>query len=155
MNVRKIIVPVLSMTALVLGGCAQAVDYATFHEKAVEAAEVEHEYTAATVSYEADGKNTTCELKYDVVLQVGSAQSKAWTYESGDQETAVMAITFINTIQARYIDEDEHFEYYTTFGNGFRVIGTEEGNEFLYEFESHGLLVLASGNDKVGVIAYR
>ena len=154
MNLRKVFVPALSMCALLLGGCAQSVDYATFHEKAVEAAKVAHEYTSATVGYSAEGKQTSCELKYDTLVQIGGLSAKSWQYVSGDDATAAAAILQI-AFTADTVSEQDDYEYYTTFTKGFRVVCNTEGSEAFYEYESHGLPVVITNGGSTYVIAYK
>ena len=149
MNLKKIIVPVLSCAALVLGGCSQKVDYATFHEKATQ---VEgHTYTSCEVSYAAESKNASAVLKFGVDAAI--LQVKVWAYESGDNELATAAILMVNTQTAASVTENEGVGYYFTVGNGFCTIDEEDGTTFVWE--SHGLITSYTDGSEVYTFNYK
>ena len=144
MNLRKVFIPAVAVAALLLGGCSQKVDYAAFHEKAlnVEA----HSYKTAVFKVESKNDNGSSNASYNLTYASG-----LWQADDGLISAGTAYATILNTNTAASVDEDDKTTYYFV-GDGFKV--EREGVSATYE--KHGLLTgLNDGNGTTYSVSFK
>lgn len=123
-----------ALVALTACSSAKSVDYKTFHEKALEAAEkrvTECDYTKVVVkgTMKSDGE----ESKLDTTLAVEKGVPKM---ESMEQMVAAL----LASMTAETITDDDESKYYV--GGGFRVVADNEDVKGEAKFDKYGLPTL-------------
>ena len=129
MNLRKVILPVMGVAALLLAGCAKEVSYDEFHAQAVEAAKKEVEYTKAEINMDL--------TRGGLALKGTATYDWATKKVTGDAVVALVAPE-IMAVTAVLVPSDANTKYFLD-GENFKVetTGDQAGKA---EFEGHGLL---------------
>ena len=129
MNLRKVILPVMGVAALLLAGCAKEVSYDEFHAQAVEAAKKEVEYTKAEINMDL--------TRGGLALKGSATYDWATKKVTGDAAVVLVAPGFIATT-AVLVPSEANTKYFLD-GENFKVETTGD-NAGKAEFEGHGLL---------------
>lgn len=146
MNIKKALIPALSVAALVLSGCATKCDYATFHKKAQEAAQKEVKITKGTIKYSYVSNNSTTESEYHITWNAGS---KYWTVDDADVITAALITGYLATT-ANDVPEKEEYTYFAGMGK-FKVVS----EDFVNEYQKNGFITLYKTDTTTFKVSYK
>ena len=130
MNMKKVLIPALSVAALVLGGCAMKCDYAKFHEKAVAAAQKEVKLTKGTIKYTSKSSTKETSAEYHITWNAGN---KYWSLDEGSILDSLFITATINA-RADSVGESEDYTYYA--GATFKV----ETKDATYKYQGNGFI---------------
>ena len=133
MKLAKVL-PMLAVSAFCLAGCASKVDYAKFHEEAVNVKQ--HEFKKATVKL--DGSKDVGGLSIAIKGSVKYIFNNTWQIADDDSsEAAVQTASLVYiAMNASLVDENENYEYYA--GGSFKVVDKEAN--VTSEYNGFGLL---------------
>ena len=129
MKLAKVL-PMLAVSAFCLAGCASKVDYAKFHEEAVNVKK--HEFKKATVKL--DGSSNVAGLSIAIKGSVKYIFNNTWQIADDDSSEAASALYI--SMNAALVDENENYEYYA--GGSFKVVDKEA--KVTSEYNGFGLL---------------
>ena len=145
MKLAKVL-PMLAVSAFCLAGCASKVDYAKFHEEAVNVKQ--HNFKKASVNVDSQGNITGISVKGTVKF----IYNGGWQIDAEDQSGAAVkaeASLYI-AMTAAAVKEDENLEYYA--GGSFKVVDKE--NKTTTEYNGFGLLTSYKSDSTTVKISY-
>ena len=147
MKLAKVL-PMLAVSAFCLVGCASKVDYAKFHEEAVNVKE--HSFKKATVKL--DGATNLAGLKIELKGSTKYIYNNGWQLaDDDDSELAVQTASALYiAMTAALVTEDENLEYYA--GGSFKVVDKE--NKITTEYNEFGLLTSYKSDDMKASVSY-
>ena len=142
MTLRKVL-PMLAVTTFALAACAPKVDYAKFHEKAVEAAKQDPGYKKVTIKGSAKGsaEGISMDFKFDHVYEKDGNDWKKTKGEDGFL-LEMMAAMFV-AMRAEDVVEDEDYEYYA--GSTFKVVMKDGDDKAEVTFDKYGYVTSEKG----------
>ena len=146
---NKVLIGVASVAMLT--ACASKTDYASFHSKAVEAAEKAKEVSFSKVvlsgSYvDEDGKKQSYD-NVQIKFEKGSFAAGGLTDTTLAQAAAVLYLT---AMQAQLVGESENNTYYA--GSSFKVVYEKDGDKSTTLWNQYGLMTsVKSGSDQLKV----
>ncbi len=131
MTMKKFLLPMVSVAALLLSGCATKVSYEKFHEKAEAASKLEVKVTKGSIKYAYKSGSKESNANYTMVWNAGN---KYWTVQDASLLDLDIA-TIVNTFAVN-VGEDEEDTYYAG-GGQFKVV-EEDGDT--WKFQKNGFL---------------
>ena len=153
----RTVLPMLAVATFALAACASKVDYAKFHEQAVEAAKQAKEQTFEKVVFDGwykddDGKKEEIG-KVEIKFNKGVFVNKTSLLSDAELAATEMGVAFLlNALTAENIPEDEKTTYYA--GGSFKVVAEDEDGKYTAEFNKYGLLTSMSGDDGKYTVKY-
>ena len=145
MKLAKVL-PMLAVSAFCLAGCASKVDYAKFHEEAVNVKQ--HSFKKASVKV--DSESEIAGISTSVKGTVKYIYNGGWQRDAEDESGAalVAAASLYIAMTAAGVSEEDGLEYYA--GGSIKVVNKE--NKVTTEFNGFGLLTsYKSENTKVSI----
>ena len=138
----RTVLPMLAVATFALAACAPKVDYAKFHEKAVEAAKQDPGYKKVTIKGSEKGSvmGISIELKFDHVYE---KDGDSWKKTKGEDGAADLAAAEIFLMNASMVDEDKDCEYYA--GSTFKVVYKDGDDKMEATFDKYGCLTSEKG----------
>ena len=147
MKLAKVL-PMLAVSAFCLAGCASKVDYAKFHEEAVNVKQ--HSFKKASVKV--DSESEIAGISTSVKGTVKYIYNGGWQLDAEDESgVAVKAeASLYIAMTAAAVKEDENLEYYA--GGSFKVVDKE--NKTTTEYNGFGLLTSYKSDNTTIKISY-
>lgn len=141
----RTVLPMLAVATFALAACAPKVDYAKFHEKAVEACKKDAGYKKVTIKGTEKGSimGMSIELKFDHVYEKNGDD---WKKTKGEDGAADLAAAEIFLMKADVIPEDEKAEYYA--GSTFKVVYKDGDDKSEMTFDKFGYLTSEKGKSE-------
>ena len=138
----RTVLPMLAVATFALAACASKVDYAKFHEKAVEASKKESGYKKVTLkgSSKSSFMGATVEIKFDHVYE---KDGNDWKKTKGEDGAADLAALAIIVGRVSDVQEEENTTYYA--GSTFKVVYEKDDDKMTEEFNGFGLLTSEKG----------
>ena len=142
----RTVLPMLAVATFALAACAPKVDYAKFHEKAVEAAKNDPGYKKVTIKGSEKGSvaGMSIDIKFDHVYE---KDGNSWKRTKGEEgiivESAILAVI---AIRAQDIPEDEKAEYYA--GSTFKVVYKDGDDKAEETFDKYGYPTSSKGKSE-------
>ena len=148
MKLRNVL-PMLAVATFALAACASKVDYAKFHEKAVEAGKKEAGYKKVVIKGSEKGTvmGVSFEVKFDHTYE---KDGNSWKLTKGEEGAASIAALEIFAMTADVIPEDEDCEYYA--GTTFKVVFKDGDDKMTANFDKFGYLVSEKGKGESGEV---
>ena len=152
----RTVLPMLAVATFALAACAPKVDYAKFHELAVEAAKEAAKQTFEKVTFDGwykDGDKKEEIGKVEIKFKEGVFVSKTSILSDAELAAKELAVAaMLNVMVAEAIPEDEKTTYYA--GGSFKVVTEDEDGKYTAEFNKYGLLTSMSGDDGKYTVKY-
>ena len=145
MKLAKVL-PMLAVSAFCLAGCASKVDYAKFHEEALNVKQ--HSFKKASVKV--DSETEVLGVSTSVKGTVKYIYNGGWQIDAEDENGLAVqsAAAIYIAMTAAGVAEEDGLEYYA--GGSFKVVNKE--NKVTTEFNGFGLLTsYKSDNTKVSI----
>ena len=139
---NKVLIGVASLAMLT--ACASKTDYASFHSKAVEAAEKAKEmsYSQVVVSGSYVDEDNKKQEYNNVTVSFDKGTFKAGNLTHLD-EVAVALVLNLST--ANLVGEEENTTYYA--GSSFKTVYEKDGNKETTTWNQYGLLATVKSSD--------
>lgn len=144
----RTVLPMLAVATFALAACAPKVDYAKFHEKAVEAAKNDPGYKKVTIkgSLKASGGGMSMDLKFDHVYE---KDGDSWKLSKGEEGLLVEAAALsLVSLRAEDVPESEDYEYYA--GGSFKVVMKDGDDKATVTFDKYGYVTSEKGKAENG-----
>ena len=147
MKLAKVL-PMLAVSAFCLAGCASKVDYAKFHEEALNVKQ--HSFKKASVNV--DSQSEIAGISASVKGTVKYIYNGGWQIDAEDQSGAAVkaAASLYIAMTAAGVSEEDGLEYYA--GGSFKVVNKE--NKVTTEFNGFGLLTSYKSDNTTVKISY-
>ncbi|MBP5574617.1 MAG: hypothetical protein J6X50_02600 [Bacilli bacterium] len=144
----RTVLPMLAVATFALAACAPKVDYAKFHELAVEAANKAKDVSYSKVvldgyTKDEDGKKEEWD-KITVKFSKGTFEATALTHLE-----EIGAALYLNVMVAQTVGESENYTYYA--GGSFKL-EVKDGDT--YQWNEYGLLTSVTGSDSKLTVSY-
>lgn len=144
----RTVLPMLAVATFALAACAPKVDYAKFHEKAVEAAKNDPAYKKVTIkgSLKASGGGLSMDLKFDHVYE---KDGSSWKLTKGEEGLLIEAAALsLVSIRAEDVPESKDYEYYA--GSTFKVVMKDGDDKSTMTFDKYGYVTSEKGKADTG-----
>ena len=146
----RTVLPMLAVATFALAACAPKVDYAKFHEKAVEAAKNDPAYKKVTIkgSLKASGGGMSMDLKFDHVYE---KDGNSWKLTKGEEGLIIeaAALSFVS-LRAEDVPESDEYEYYA--GSTFKVVVKDGEDKAEMTFDKFGYVTSEKGKADSGEV---
>ena len=139
----RTVLPMLAVATFALAACASKVDYAKFHEKAVEAGKKEAGYKKFTIKgYEKGSYGVvSIDVKFNHTFE---KDGNSWKLVKGEDDLTIKAaILEAVALHAEDIPEADKYEYYA--GSTFKVVYKDGDDEATDTYDKFGYPTSSKG----------
>ena len=138
----RTVLPMLAVATFALAACASKVDYAKFHEKAVEACKKDAGYKKMVVKGSEKGSimGISAEVKLDHVFEKKDGK---WQKTKGEDGASAEAAESFLLSRVDQVLEDKDVEYYA--GSTFKVVYKDGDDKMEAKFNGYGYVVSEKG----------